>query len=467
MVCGERVPLALHDDAAQLMCIPLAFHTYSSRTHGLAGSSAARDRVAHSSGRAPVFRTPSRRWPNIRLAGPTSLTMTASRVILVGAGHLAHRIRLLAIARGFDVVLLSRNDVRPESAGEPTFESIVRLLRDVDLATVSAAYLVDDRDEVNLEFLLALLSIDQRLPVVLSLFNENISPHLQAANPNVRVLNPARIAAPDFIAALDAPITHTLRYRAIRGGDEPARRSVDPLITRLSLGFATLLVAATAYFHGAQHLSWIDSLYFVIVTVATVGYGDINLLSAGTTAKLVGIGLILGSTCFIWMIFSLTVDRIIKRRVQLALGRRTYSHRDHVIVCGLGRLGYFIAEGLIARGERVLIVERNEDAPSIEHFRTRGADVYVGDARLPQVLQQVGVTRAKALYSVVNNDFTNLEIGLNARTFEPNLRLVLRIFDDAMAARIREQLDIHLTFSMSAIADEKMFGAMPSFSAAP
>ena len=393
--------------------------------------------------------------------------MTTPRVILVGAGHLAHRIRALAAARGFGVALLSREDARPNAAGAPTFDAIVRLLRDIDMTGVSAAYLVDDRDEVNLEFLLALLSVDQRLPVVLSLFNENIAPHLQAANPNVRVLNPAKIAAPDFIAALDTPLTHSLRYRPIRGDDEPVRRRVDPLITRLSIGFATLLIAATAYFHGAQQLSWIDALYFVVVTVATVGYGDINLLTAGTTAKVVDIGLILGSTFFIWMIFSLTVDRIIKRRVQLALGRRTYSYSNHVIVCGLGRLGYFIAEGLIARGEQVLIVERNEETSSIEHFRSRGADVFVGDARLPEVLQQVGVTRAKALYSVVNDDFANLEIGLNARTFEPNLRLVLRIFDDGMAARVREQLDIHLTFSMSAIADEKMFGAVPSLAAAP
>ena len=179
-----------------------------------------------------------------------------------------------------------------------------------------------------------------------------------------------------------------------------------------------------------------------------------------------GIGLILASTCFIWMIFSLTVDRIIKRRVQLALGRREYATRGHVIVCGLGRLGFFIAEGLIARGEHVLVVERNEDSSTIEHFRSLGADVYVGDARLPRVLQEVGVKRAKALYSVVNNDFTNLEIGLNARTFEPNLRLVLRIFDDAMSTHLREQLDIHLTFSMTAIADEQVFRAMPSVAAA-
>ena len=54
---------------------------------------------------------------------------------------------------------------------------------------------------------------------------------------------------------------------------------------------------------------------------------------------------------------------------------------------------------------------------------------------------------------------------MNARTFEPTLRLVLRIFDDAMSARIREQLDIPLTYSMTAIADDRVFRAMPSVAA--
>lgn len=386
----------------------------------------------------------------------------AMRTILVGSGHLAHRIRTLVTANGGEIVLLAREQIHTASVGEPTFESIVRLVRDADLGTIASAYLMDDRDEVNLEFLIALMSVDRRLPVVVSLFNENIAPHLQAANPNVRVLNPAKMAAPAFVDALDTPLAHVLGYRPVRVADDPIRKPLDRLILKLSLGFVTMLLAATAYFHSAQQLTWIDSLYFVTVTVATVGYGDINLLNANTLSKLMGIGLILGSTFFIWMIFSLTVDRIIKRRGQLALGRRVYTHRGHVIVCGLGRLGYFIAEELLARGERVLIVERNEDSSTIEHFRSLGADVYVGDARLPRVLNEVGVTRAKALYSVINNDFTNLEIGLNARTFQPHLRLILRIFDDAMSARIREQLDIHLTFSMTAIADEKVFHAMPT-----
>src|SRR5262249_38113836 len=221
------------------------------------------------------------------------------------------------------------------------------------------------------------------------------------------------------------------------------------------LGFAGVLLAATTYFHFAEHLSWLDALYFVVVTTATVGYGDVSLLHSSTLSKLMGIVLILLSTVFIWMIFSLTVDRIIKKRVLMALGRRPHRQSGHVILCGVGRLGSLVGEALLKRGERLLLVEQREESEAVSYLRSLGADVYVGDARSPRVLQDAGVVRAKALYSLVANDFVNLEVGLNARSFAPGLRLVLRIFDGGMAQRIKDPPDIHLSFSMWALADEK------------
>ena len=195
-------------------------------------------------------------------------------------------------------------------------------------------------------------------------------------------------------------------------------------------------------------------MYFVVVTIATVGYGDINLLNSSSISKIINITLILSSTLFIWLIFSLTVDRIIKKRTQLALGRKKYFYRNHVILCGLGRLGYFIAKELILRGEKIIIIEKDENSNYIDYFRSKNIDVYIGDARLPRILKNANVMHAKAVISVINNDYTNLEVGLNARSFDSNLRLILRIFDEAMSNKIRENLDIHLTLSMSAIADE-------------
>lgn len=223
-----------------------------------------------------------------------------------------------------------------------------------------------------------------------------------------------------------------------------------------------VLLAATSYFRAAEHLSWLDAFYFVIVTTATVGYGDISLLHSSPASKLAGIALILTSTVFIWMIFSLTVDQIIKKRVQMALGRRKHSQRGHVILCGVGRLGHLVGEALLKRGERLLVVEQEETSDAVEHLRSLGADVYIGDARSPRVLEDVGVRRAKALYSLVANDFVNLEVGLNGRSFDPNLRLILRIFDESMAQRIKEHLDIHLSFSTSAIADEQFLSSAES-----
>ncbi len=386
--------------------------------------------------------------------------MTAKRVLIIGSGHLAYRIRKLALARGQQIDHLGHNAFRPPDSDEPIYDVIERTLRELDLGSLTAVYLVDDDDERNLQLLIAFISQQKNLPVVASLFNENIGPHLQAVHPEIRILNPARIAAPAFIDALTTPVTHSLHVPAKIVAPPPAPRS-DNLIFALTGGFLTLIAAATIYFRVAEGLSWLDALYFVIVTVATVGYGDINLSNSAAASKIVGISLILGSTIFIWMIFSLTVDRIIKRRDQHALGRKKYAKEGHVILCGLGRLGYFVAEGLLERGENLLIVEKNENSSTAEYFRSRGADVYIGDARLPRVLQDLGVTRAKALYSVVSNDIVNLEIGLNARSFKSDLRLILRIFDESMAQEIKKHLDIHLTFSMSAIADEKFLSQSP------
>lgn len=394
-----------------------------------------------------------------RLARP--LGVNDRRVLVFGAGHLAVRVRKLALANGDAVTSLTRASMHIGHEDASALDVIGRALHDADIGTLKAVFLVDDRDEHNLEMLMALISSESTLPIVASLFNENVAPHLQAAHPALRILNPAKLAATAFIEALAAPLSGSPRYVTAPVAADPAPRLVDRTLPRLALGFGALVAAAVTYFHLADGLSWLDALYFVVVTTATVGYGDINLLNASALSKIVGIALILASTCFIWMIFSLTVDRIIKQQEQRALGRMRYDFRGHVILCGLGRLGFFIAEGLLLRGEPVVIIETNESLSSLGHLRQMGAVVYVGDARSPRILRDVGVSRAKALLSVINNDFVNLEVGLNARSFAPDLRLILRVYDDAMARRLKEHLDIHLTLSMSAIADQLIFDAVP------
>jgi voltage-gated potassium channel Kch len=297
-------------------------------------------------------------------------------------------------------------------------------------------------------------------PVAVSLFNENVAPHLQAAYPNLTILSPARMAAPVFAEALNRQVEHRLRYTPAGRPGEIKVKVADRLVVRLIAGFIALIFFSTTYFHYSEHISWLDAFYFVVVTITSVGYGDITLLHSAAISKVLNIVLILSATVFIWMIFSLVIDRIIKKRIQLSLGQKQYDYKNHVIVCGLGRLGYCIVEELIKAGEKVIVVQNNADSDKADELRLRGVDVYVGNARSFAVLQDVNVINARGLISVIDNDYLNLEIGLNARSIRSDLPLVLRIVDEEMAVQLREDLDIHLTLSMSDLADDRFMSLL-------
>lgn len=387
--------------------------------------------------------------------------MSQQQILILGGGHLASRLNRMISAAGYAVHHSDMEAIRRRDPFSSLPENLVAFVNDHQLAAVSMVYLLDERDEVNLQLIIAFRAGFPQLRVTASLFNENLIPHLQQELPGISILNPAKIAAPAFVATLYTPLpedtAETVPAATYR---EALSSSGDRLLMKLLVAFVCLFFAAVVYFRFAENLSWIDAFYFVVVTVATVGYGDISLQHSAVLSKIIAIILIFGSTVFIWMIFSLTIDRILKNRIRLALGRKKYNWNNHVVVCGLGRLGYFIVEELLQRKERVIIIEEKEDSRHIEHFRHLGAAVYIGDARLAKTLNDVNIARARALFSVINDDSKNLEIGLGARSYNPTLRLILRVFDDKMAAGIRAFLPIHFTLSTSALADDEFLALL-------
>ncbi|HEU5114886.1 MAG TPA: potassium channel family protein [Candidatus Paceibacterota bacterium] len=381
------------------------------------------------------------------------------RVLIVGSGHLAFRVKKLAENAGHTVIHIPGTDLDPQDGRKSISDTVLEILQKAKVETLSVAYVIDERDDLNLEVLVTIISLNKNLPIVASLFNENVAPHFKAAYPNIEIINPAKIAAPKFVDSLYHPVERLLDYKVERGNTVRDSHA-DSLVRILLATSAALVGLAMIFFHFADKLSWLDSLYFVVSTISTVGYGDINLLNSSAASKIADIILILTSMVLVWLTFSLTIDGMLKKRANLSLGRKRYSLRDHVVLCGLGRVGFFIAEELIRRGEKFIIIEMDESSSKAEYFRSRDIDVYTGDARLPQVLEDAGIKRAKAVISVINNDYVNLEIGLNARSFKPKQRLILRIFDEAMAQKIRESLDIHLALSTSAIAAERFLASL-------
>jgi hypothetical protein len=382
--------------------------------------------------------------------------MSKKIILIIGAGHLAYRLKKHFEQKPYQVMHTTFDAINTATESVSLLENLETYFSTLEIEKVSMVYLLEDKDEHNLQLIIALISTYKNLPITASLFNENLIPHLQGAN-NLTILNPARIAAPSFVAMLYKEIPAEPVFASNNFFNKVVERKQFSLIQKLILFFISFLITAVFFFHFYEGLSWIDSTYFVVVTAASVGYGDINLAQSSVISKIADIILILVSTISIWMIFSLTIDSFLRKRIQLSLGRKQYHLKNHVIVCGLGRLGFFIVQELIQKNEKVIIIEQNENANHIDYFRQMGAEVYIGDGRLAKVLNDVNVKDAKALISVINNDALNLEIGLNARSLDPTMRLILRIFDEQMAIRINEYLKFHLTLSVSAIADEKFY----------
>jgi voltage-gated potassium channel len=135
------------------------------------------------------------------------------------------------------------------------------------------------------------------------------------------------------------------------------------------------------------------------------------------------------------------------------------TYKNHVIVAGIGRLGFRIVQQLLDSGEEVVGIEISPESEFVQRVMAEKVPVVFGDAAHPDVLAQAGVQRAEAIVTCTENDLTNLGIALNARELAKDIRVVLRMFDHDMAQKVARGFDIFTAFSTSALA-------APAFAAA-
>ncbi|MBZ5711312.1 potassium channel family protein [Nannocystis pusilla] len=144
------------------------------------------------------------------------------------------------------------------------------------------------------------------------------------------------------------------------------------------------------------------------------------------------------------------------------------TYRDHIILIGLGHVGFRVLEELLERSHPVIVVEARGDGPFVEEARARGVPLMIGDARRESVLRDLGLDHAKCLIACTNDDLVNLEVGLDARQINPNIRLVMRFFDQNMARKLGKAFSVESIFSTSALSaplfaaaalDERIHGA--------
>lgn len=111
------------------------------------------------------------------------------------------------------------------------------------------------------------------------------------------------------------------------------------------------------------------------------------------------------------------------------------TYKDHIVVAGVGRVGYRIISELRRTGESVVGIERDPDAYLTGGLQDSGVPILTGEARLKSTLNEANVKAAAAIVCATNDDLANLDIALTAREINPGIRVVLRIFDDTLAEK--------------------------------
>jgi Trk K+ transport system NAD-binding subunit len=147
-----------------------------------------------------------------------------------------------------------------------------------------------------------------------------------------------------------------------------------------------------------------------------------------------------------------------KRKLQEWWIMEASTYRNHIVLCGLGRVGYRIARELLALKEPFVAIEKSRETLFVEEMAEADVPVLFGEARLRKNLELAGVARARAVILATDDDLANLDTALTAREIKPDVRVVLRLFDDTLAHRVAG------SFKLPAISTSQV--SAPAFVAA-
>jgi Trk K+ transport system NAD-binding subunit len=128
------------------------------------------------------------------------------------------------------------------------------------------------------------------------------------------------------------------------------------------------------------------------------------------------------------------------------------TYQNHVIVCGVGKVGYRVIRELLKFNREIVAIENDAEGRFVEKVKGLDIPVLIADARRSVNLIQAGVQRADVIVPCTNDELTNLDIALDARELNSDIKVVMRMFDSDLARRVEKGFGIHTAYSTSALA---------------
>jgi voltage-gated potassium channel len=188
-----------------------------------------------------------------------------------------------------------------------------------------------------------------------------------------------------------------------------------------------ILCIGTSGYMLIEHGSFLDSLYLSVITITTVGYGEIIPLSPA--GRVFTICLILVGVGFVLYLVGEVTESMVEGGLRKIMGRnnmekRVAALRDHYIVCGFGRIGKVICKNFKENKLPFVIVE--SDSEEVRKIDELGYLALLGSASSDEMLLAAGIKEARGLIAVVSSDAENVYIILSARELNSKLFIMAR-----------------------------------------
>jgi hypothetical protein len=322
---------------------------------------------------------------------------------------------------------------------------------------------VSHDDIVALRYALVAAHARPGVRLLVTIFDRTVATQIHRAVPNSHVVSLADAAIPSLAAACLSPellavqgdealarsagdgaprviplsaVTRTRRsWASLRSQLHPADAGSKLLVLGI-VGILALLVIDAVILVVSFGESPLDALYSAVKTATAVGPSrhaedGPSWYEAFATATMLLAVVLLGVSS------AGLVNRLLSRRLTTIVGRRALPRSGHVIVVGLGQVGFRMCLEMRRLGVPPVAIEQDPDAPQVHLAKAAGIPVVIGSGVDRGLLEGLRLTRAHAVAAVTSDDLVNIAVSVAALAIGPHVRIVLRAGDDDAVTETR------------------------------
>ena len=199
-----------------------------------------------------------------------------------------------------------------------------------------------------------------------------------------------------------------------------------------------ILLIGVLGFRVMSNYSWVDALYMTVITITTVGFGEVQPLD--DNAKIFTIFLILASVVILGYAITVITEYILSKNgfeelKQKKMQKKIDGFNNHIIICGYGRNGKQAAKKLLAYEKPFVVIEKDRDI--IDKHQSEQVPFVIGNANEDDILFQAGIDRADTLISALPNDADNLFVVLSARQINENMNIISRASQETSYQKLK------------------------------